>query len=482
MVLTASEADVALLRRMLRERNTSMRTERFYNVDSQTMAAIAPTREQQEALDLFLTQKTFRIDAYAGTGKTQTLRWMAERCYKRRGRYLVFGKDIASDAKAKLPKAVDCSTIHSYASGKVRAKHSYADGRLCSRAPTPRRISEFLGLPSHIVLTRSPSAVLSRDQFAKTVCDTVKNFAYSGDTRIATKHVPKCGKLKAIKDSEFNDAASMIVDEARKVWRDMTDPSGYLPLGHDGYLKIWALDCPRFDVDFLLVDEAQDTNAVVLEVFKKQSCQVVYVGDPYQQIYEWRGAVNALDDSTAPKGAHLTISHRFGPALAAAASKILSYLGAERSLQGSPELSSYVGPLFPDAILFRTNAGLLSELVQQLTRGCSCSVAGGTDNLRCLLEDVARLKEGKQAVCQEFFGFNNWNDVLAYCGEVQDLELMKLTKLVQQYGEVNLLGAIGRCRHDLPKARVFSTAHKAKGLWTGIVSESMKTSSPLSSE
>jgi hypothetical protein len=44
---------------------------------------------------------------------------------------------------------------------------------------------------------------------------------------------------------------------------------------------------------------------------RAQQCQVIYVGDPYQQIYEWRGAVNAMEHIRAPECA-LTESFRFG--------------------------------------------------------------------------------------------------------------------------------------------------------------------------
>ena len=37
------------------------------------------------------------------------------------------------------------------------------------------------------------------------------------------------------------------------------------------------------------MDEARDTNPVMLGVLTNQSEQLVYVGDRHRQIYEWRG-------------------------------------------------------------------------------------------------------------------------------------------------------------------------------------------------
>ena len=65
-------------------------------------------------------------------------------------------------------------------------------------------------------------------------------------------------------------------------------------LGHDGYLKLWSLASPELPYNFILLDEAQDTNDAVLSVLQKERNRVVYIGDRYQQIYSWRGAINAM--------------------------------------------------------------------------------------------------------------------------------------------------------------------------------------------
>ncbi len=104
---------------------------------------------------------------------------------------------------------------------------------------------------------------------------------------------------------------------------------GGLPLSHDGYLKLWALSGPRAETDYILVDEAQDINPVLLGVLRQVQCPVVYVGDPYQQIYEWRGAVNAMEAISSPHRVLLSRSFRFGPEIAAAATRVLRTLKAK---------------------------------------------------------------------------------------------------------------------------------------------------------
>ena len=59
---------------------------------------------------------------------------------------------------------------------------------------------------------------------------------------------------------------------------------------------MWALTEPKIDADFLFLDEAQDTNPVLEEVFAAQRghAQLVMVGDSAQAIYGWRGARDVM--------------------------------------------------------------------------------------------------------------------------------------------------------------------------------------------
>jgi hypothetical protein len=94
------------------------------------------------------------------------------------------------------------------------------------------------------------------------------------------------------------------VPYAAKAWADLQRPDeGVVRFDHDHYLKIWALSDPKIPADFLLLDEAQDTNPVVEQVFTAQRAhaQLVMVGDSAQAIYGWRGARDVMTgfDGTA---------------------------------------------------------------------------------------------------------------------------------------------------------------------------------------
>ena len=237
-----------------------------------------------------------------------------------------------------------------------------------------------------------------------------------------------------------------------------------LPLGHDGYLKLWALSKPHAQTDYVIVDEAQDLNPVLLNVLEGLDCPIVYVGDPYQQIYEWREAVNAMEAVATRHRVLLSQSFRFGPEIGAAAMIVLRRLGARSPLRGWPDVVSHIGRVRPDVILARSNAGVMGNVLHCLARNMRCAVLGGTRELKRLLRDVQRIKQGSAASVPELVGFGTWRDVMAFSGQPEGDYLRSLVNLVQEHGEDRMLSALDRCEDQEQTAEVLcSTAHRAKG-------------------
>ena len=419
----------------------------------------APTDEQQHAISQFKTGEALKISAFAGAGKTSTLRFLAD-TRSRAGLYIAFNKSIALEAREKFPRNVDCRTTHSLAFRPVSAQFRFSSGKMTT-ALNARQLAEAFELKDRVFGRIKLDPVGQ----AFLALGTVRRYSQSDVDGIAQSHVPRYGRLAGARVEELAEIHEFVLENAHALWAKMTDHRDRLPLGHDGYLKLWALQKPKIAADYILLDEAQDSNPVVLGVLALQKAQMVYVGDRHQQIYEWRGAVNAMEKITGCPETYLTQSFRFGPEIAEAASSVLTALGETRPLQGNPSVKSFIGPIArPMAILARTNAGVMSEVIETLGAQRAPHVVGGVKDLVKLLNDVVSLKANQPGVSPEFFGFTSWTEVLQFVQEEEGEALRMLVQLVERFGELHLLWAMRRVADDEKGADVIiSTGHKAKG-------------------
>lgn len=419
-----------------------------------------PIAEQEAACELFQKREGLRIDAYAGTGKTTTLQLLAGSSPER-GLYLAFNRNIAEKAQLRFPQRVACATSHSIAFRSIRRAFKYSEWKLTGSL-TPNTILSSFKMPESI--TFRSGITLPNRLYCSIVLASLKRYLQSDDTEPQRKHISRFGCLEALPESQFEEFTHQAIGHVQAVWNAMLHRNDGLPLGHDGYLKLWALSRPRSNVDYIMVDEAQDLNPVVLGILRRIECPVIYVGDPYQQIYDWRGAVNAMEQVVTKHRVLLSQSFRFGSAIADAATVLLRKLGAKQPVRGFSGIESHLSRVRPDVILARSNAGVIGSVLQCLARGISCHVLGGTGELERILEDVQRIKQGVAAQSPELLGFNNWRDVMAFSARPEGEYLRGFVALVQEYGEDTILRAIAKCEKEENKARVVcSTTHKAKG-------------------
>src|SRR5262249_9456708 len=155
---------------------------------------------------------------------------------------------------------------------------------------------------------------------------------------ILMRHVPRLeGKLTQLLEATQTAFRGDIVREAVKAWDRMRDKADPMPMGFAGALKHWAQSRPTFRGGFVLLDEAPDSSVVVTRVVREQQLQKVIVGDAFQQLYDWRGAINAMAQIPTAHEAALTMSFRFGDKIAHYANEVLKLLGSKYLLRGNPE-------------------------------------------------------------------------------------------------------------------------------------------------
>jgi len=420
-----------------------------------------PTDEQAVALSHFAAGYSFKINAYAGAGKTSTLQMLAHSSSGKRGQYIAFNRDIVLDAKNKFPENVHCSTTHGLAFREIAPLFKGKSDKLTGSL-SAKQLCEILDLKTNWQIDKLH--LLKPESQSFLILETIKRFSRSGDEDFKQKHVPRHGSLVAASTATISAVEEFALQGARHVWSRMKSVDDVLPLGHDGYLKLWALSKPRLLVDFILLDEAQDTNAVVLGLLKEQQAQMIYVGDKFQQIYEWRGAINAMDVIETDRSAYLSQSFRFGPSIAEAASTILRRLGSELPLRGNPAVNSKIG-LTPakKTIVARTNAATITEIIRTVDARMKPHLVGGTGDLMSMLKGVQDLKEGRPSSVPDFFGFSRWGEVQTFAQSSEGEHLLTFVNLVDARGEKQLMWALNQVVEQEKANVTISTVHRAKG-------------------
>jgi hypothetical protein len=425
-----------------------------------------PTPEQAEAIATYGDGIDLVLQAGAGCGKSSTLKMIATSDRRRSMTYIAYNRTIAADAKRSFPGNVHASTGHGLA----------FDPRYLPRIQRPRQtaldaakalgIERITGGIRRVLNDTGLMHALTSKLVMRMALDTVDRYCHSADSDIERRHIPRYDNLTLPETRA--QIAELVLPVARLAWADVRrGDDGLLKLSHDHYLKIWALSRPTLQTDVVLLDEAQDTNDVLGRVLLDQEhAQRIAVGDSAQQIYEWRGAKDALSTFERELGAEvraLSQSFRFGQPIADVANDWLYHVGTPLRLTGWPAAESTVGPVKePDAVLCRTNAGAVGIVLEALGAGRKTALVGGGGELKRLAWAAESLQDGRPTDHPELLAFPSWAAVREYADE-EDGSLRVLVKLIDDYGTKSIIAAADSLASEDAADLVVSTAHKAKG-------------------
>lgn len=432
------------------------------------------TTEQAEAAKPISAGLSCRIIAPAGSGKTFSL-LAGSRRRSGNGLNLSFNKAIADSASKKFATNITCRTGHSLAFQHVGKFYS-------------RRLKKLTGATLAQNFDIGQTSIFGTPAFkGYNILETIRRFCYSNDLEIQPKHAPK---LQINGNEELQDKLRANLSHfAAKVFEEMSSRSSNLPITHDFYLKKWAMEAKPLPYDFIIFDEAQDANPVMVDLIIKQKCQQVFAGDPFQQIYSWRGAVNALQ--TLPYDAfYLTKSFRFGQAIADVATKIIhSYLHPGHrmpAIKGNDDIESQVITTthpYPDCIICRTNKTAIAEVIKHLDQNLKVFLMGGGEQMTKLINGICALQKGERAYHQDLMLFEDYDDLLEYASSPMGGDLAVVIKLIDSYGQGALNNALSSTTTTEEQADItITTCHKAKGLEWPVVRLANDFKYPVESE
>lgn len=412
------------------------------------------TIEQENILALPPTE-TRKWQAFAGCAKTTTSVEYAHAWPQYPALYLAFSAPIAADAKGKFPRHIETKTAHAF------ARSAMGVNRFKDRLVTRMRPDSLDGC-AHML---RPVAGMTDLAVRRAILKSLNNFLISADDEVQPRH------LQGFPVQARSHCFPMVADVIERL---MDYENTDLPFGHDIYLKDFARRGSIPDrYKYLIIDEAQDLNPVLIDIVQKANRPAMIVGDPFQAIYAFRGAENAMDAFDG-EALPLTQSFRFGPKIAAVANHILrqSLDRPEHSVIGSEfkksSVHEYQGKFNKRCtLLARTNFRLFEGLVGS---NVLFHVIGG---IKEILEQVAAgyaLYSGNRPATTDpvTSRFKNWAEVVDASEQEDEPDLVRLVKIVEQYTHAIpeiLEGLKERHRTNANDAViVVGTAHKAKGL------------------
>lgn len=413
---------------------------------------MTPTTEQQTIIAEAKTGKNLAISAFAGAAKTTTCVMIANAIPKR-SLYIAFNKSIAEEAKTKFPSWVDCKTLHSLAYQTIIAPEKMY-----------KKVSGFFDTKEFIELYGDQLDYLPPPNQIETIYkvqELIRGFCQSDALDLE----------EFIKVALEHDRPSyeFYIPLVLQAWAAVTSKSSTVKMTHDVYLKMYQLSNPILEeYDIIYLDEYQDSNPVTLSiVYNQTSSQLIVVGDTYQSIYEWRGAVNAFNSiPDSFKQLYLTESFRFNAYIASIATKLTAIAGNTRPVIGKASNKA----IESKAIICRTNMSILNYLIEAGYDNQKVYVIADLQDLWSKMYHISSLASGSKPKYPnaDLKRFNNFQE-LTLEGE-HSSELRRLLnisqKLMSGRGTHANIVAIKNVLVEKPEDADFIivTGHKSKGL------------------
>lgn len=421
------------------------------------------TPEQSEIISY--KGRRLKVIAFSGTGKTSTLVKYALENNSERMLYLAFNRAIRDEAVSKFPKNVECKTSHQLAFASVGRNYTHK-------------------LRNNLRLNDIAQALPNTEanwSLVKDISKTLNTYIVSHDSRILEGHY--CRELGGSRSQVMYRAS--VLDNAEMIWQKMICTDNTFPMTHDGYLKLYQLSLPDLSNKYttILFDEAQDSNPVTNHIVLQQDCKIVYVGDNHQQIYRFRGANNALQNSLLNNAdtLYLTHSFRFGRQIAVVANALLMLKNEKKSVIGrgceDRVLKSMPSNINKYTILSRTVRGVITQALIAATERKKLYWVGGVNAYQLSeLEDLFWFSKQQynkvrdKMIVREFDDFNDFKSIAK---ATKDNEMSRAITLLKNFEnppkciELILQQTVDD-EHDADIT--LSTAHRCKGLqWDAVL-------------
>ncbi len=432
------------------------------------------TSQQRNAVDCVKrlpTNGLLKITALAGAGKTTTLKAIANEFKDERILYLTFSKRLADEARDVFPNNTRVMTTHSMAHSHVVRGSSYAV------RPNYRG--------------RELKDLLQNEDYCENelICKLFEAYCNSAASQISPTTLTEIAEsnsdlnsylhlVKNRKDGSDTINFKYLSEKVALLFSKMDN--GEIGITHSFYLKKFQLNLekylPLIGYDIVLLDEAQDTNDVTLDIITRLSGKKILVGDRHQQIYSFRGSVNAMAKVPSTLECSLSETFRCSPLVASMATSIIQTFKGETDTLVSHSSVMTRPPSAQMTIvahLTRTNAQLIELIdIYQDSLFTTTKDPDGIFSVACSIATLLEcLKTGDKS---EFWKvetpfirlFDSEEALVQHYTDNEDQELKTAHRIAIKYGKrLWALRQIAKRRFGATDSIiVFSTVHTAKGL------------------
>jgi dsDNA-binding SOS-regulon protein len=222
----------------------------------------------------FLKNDVVAIKSVAGSGKTTTLLTLSKIHSEKKILYLAFNKSLITEVKSKVSKE------------KIRNLH-------------PRTFDSLLYELYSNVNCQPPSITDLKPQFIQKALPwftvkyfTVKKFCCNHFSKFCND--PDSKTMVEYCEKHFGSVKKPLLV---KMWESVlkNELTTFESIRKQAYINKWF---ERIDskYDMIMIDETQDFDLVMLKLLMEQTTlPKLFVGDPMQSIYQFRGCINAFE-------------------------------------------------------------------------------------------------------------------------------------------------------------------------------------------
>ncbi|HEF8640131.1 TPA: ATP-dependent helicase [Campylobacter jejuni] len=380
------------------------------------------------------------INACAGSGKTFTLNEIASANPNKKFLYLAFNKNIVEDMKKKAKKNIDVKTLHSLAFSFVRKK-----------------IGKMNFINSY------------------TIFDIEKFFPNQTSEELFLI-------LKDFNDFLINDEKEFKNNYIKKLWNLVLTRK--LDFIHNFYLKYYFLYEESKNLvkkyDFILLDEAQDTNSIMLDIVLNNNCSKILVGDTFQNIYGFNQTINAIETVQADYKKNLSKSFRSKQEILNYADYFLLKYTKKNKVKMTSNISNKEkNEIKNKSYIMRTNAGIIEFLDKikydkNIEQYC---LLKNPDDIFQLVFDILNFRSNRFSYISKrnsfLLNFNSMFELKNYAKEAFDNNLNRVLILIDEKYDFKVLNALAiKLYNKKNKENIFfyiTNSHISKGLeWDSV--------------